>query len=559
MKYDLTEKEKEWLLIQHKARYNVVDSCIFETSPQGYFYPKITHQTKRCWCKLNRGKVVDNLYCPECGGSFDYSATTVSTKELATKLKELQKSTMMYYGISNYIHDTITLGSFFYVKRHPEVIDGALVYKLTVSVKGGATASDPEKLLWKIDGIVEIKPNDSCRAFKISRGKEVEIDALDTLGISSQIKYGKDIYFEDSTGMIDFMLKNKSFSKHIGFMECFNLVDVQIPRSAFFLLYIYLYVKYPVVELVVKMGYINLITQIMKNLANGYNKENIRNMAEELNRIMQKDVTRGSLALTVPKYLADNLNYREASIREYEFWGDMCQLSENWTLSKECYDAVSRNECFLAIKNDNKFDYIPNIMKFGFLLPEVMSYANKQMKRSRDAKLDLSYHGILNTWHDYLNMCDLMNVAPDKFPKDIGEVHDKLAKAFSVRLNEYNDKAINQFAKEAEKHIPETKEYTNSDYVIVLPHSMRDVVREGQAMHNCVGSYIDRIVKRESLVFFIRKKEDPTASYVTAEYRRGGLRQCYYKNNYTVRDKEILDIANDYCRKLNNAVEFKSI
>jgi hypothetical protein len=108
----------------------------------------------------------------------------------------------------------------------------------------------------------------------------------------------------------------------------------------------------------------------------------------------------------------------------------------------------------------------------------------------------------------------------------------------------------------AEKCIPDTQKYHDSQYVVTLPHGVIDVVQEGQAQHNCVGSYIDRIAKRQSLVFFIRKKEDPGKSLVTAEYRNGKITQLYYKNNQRVNDKEIVDIASEFCSRLSKNREF---
>ena len=87
-----------------------------------------------------------------------------------------------------------------------------------------------------------------------------------------------------------------------------------------------------------------------------------------------------------------------------------------------------------------------------------------------------------------------------------------------------------------------------------MPNSVSDVVQEGQAQHNCVGSYVDRIVKKRSLVFFIRRKEEPNQSFITAEFVHGKLNQIFYKNNRAVYDKDILSIANDYVKNLDKAM-----
>ena len=113
-----------------------------------------------------------------------------------------------------------------------------------------------------------------------------------------------------------------------------------------------------------------------------------------------------------------------------------------------------------------------------------------------------------------------------------------------------NDKQIKRIADTAKKYIPKTNEYKDSEYIIILPESVSDIIQEGQHMHNCVGSYVNRIINKKSLVFFIRKKENPTESFITAEYAYDRLNQLYYKNNRSVSDNEIISIAKNFVENL---------
>ena len=80
------------------------------------------------------------------------------------------------------------------------------------------------------------------------------------------------------------------------------------------------------------------------------------------------------------------------------------------------------------------------------------------------------------------------------------------------------------------------------------------VIAEGQAQHNCVGSYIKKMSSGDDIVFFIRKKESPDTSFVTAEYRNGGIAQLFYKNNICVQDSKIQKLAKDFADKLNRKI-----
>ena len=112
---------------------------------------------------------------------------------------------------------------------------------------------------------------------------------------------------------------------------------------------------------------------------------------------------------------------------------------------------------------------------------------------------------------------------------------------------------IDAISKAAEKYIPQSKMYLESEYVIILPYSSCDIIQEGQNQRNCVGSYLKRIAQRDSFVFFIRKKETPDESYVTGEYRDGRVTQLYLKNNRIVSESKIHEIAREFATNLTKA------
>ncbi len=128
-----------------------------------------------------------------------------------------------------------------------------------------------------------------------------------------------------------------------------------------------------------------------------------------------------------------------------------------------------------------------------------------------------------NYMEDYLRMCDLMQIIPDKFPKDIKKTHNHLVASYKAKVDSDNDAFIAAVSKEATKFIPTSEKYCDSNYMIIIPSSTRDIIQEGQNQHNCVGSYVYAVAKGESLVFFIRKKDTPEESFVTAEFRHNHL------------------------------------
>ena len=70
-----------------------------------------------------------------------------------------------------------------------------------------------------------------------------------------------------------------------------------------------------------------------------------------------------------------------------------------------------------------------------------------------------------------------------------------------------------------------------SAFVAIIARSPADPITEGNALHHCVGrmNYDQRIVREESLIFFIRTRECPDTLFVTVEYSPSlkVVLQCY--------------------------------
>jgi len=80
-------------------------------------------------------------------------------------------------------------------------------------------------------------------------------------------------------------------------------------------------------------------------------------------------------------------------------------------------------------------------------------------------------------------------------------------------------------AEEVLADIREKYEYSNAEYIIIVPQSLMDIVTEGQALHHCAGAtdrYFDRIMQRETYICFLRKAADPDLPYYTIEVEPGG-------------------------------------
>ena len=155
---------------------------------------------------------------------------------------------------------------------------------------------------------------------------------------------------------------------------------------------------------------------------------------------------------------------------------------------------------------------------------------------------------------DYLNACNYLGLdmteSKNRIPHDFMHWHD-------VRIDEYHSaKALkdaeerkefyDSFSKVAEKYSKLCN--SNGAYVVVIAQSPADLVNEGKKLNHCVGkmNYDQKFIREETLIFFVRQKENPTEPFVTVEYslKSKKILQCYAKGN-TTPDAEVTTYINN--------------
>ena len=222
--------------------------------------------------------------------------------------------------------------------------------------------------------------------------------------------------------------------------------------------------------------------------------------------------------------------------------------------------------------NDNYY-YVSAILKAykeNKPLAEVQAYEEKVKKINADKSLkpirqlfgkDISkyidYIDKQNISHrlylDYLNACNYlgldMNENKNRIPHDFMYWHD-------VRIDEYRSarakkdaeerkEFYDNFSKVAEKYSRLCNE--NGAYMVVIAQSPDELVREGEILKHCVGTmgYDQKFVREQTLIFFVRHKENPTEPFVTVEYslKSKKVLQCYAKGN-TTPDAEVTTYIN---------------
>lgn len=155
-------------------------------------------------------------------------------------------------------------------------------------------------------------------------------------------------------------------------------------------------------------------------------------------------------------------------------------------------------------------------------------------------------------WLDYLAWCkelkyDLTNMF-FYFPKNFKKVHDRTAAEYqavqdkkAAEKKRREEERIKREAEVMKKLLEEMlKENAGIDnaflikgkgLILRVPRDAQEIKNEGAALHHCVGTYVDRVAKGQTHIFFVRRVEEPDTPYFTMEYNRGRVIQCRGSHN----------------------------
>lgn len=105
----------------------------------------------------------------------------------------------------------------------------------------------------------------------------------------------------------------------------------------------------------------------------------------------------------------------------------------------------------------------------------------------------------LSVLYDYITMAKRVNMKYERYPKSLKLRHDVVMVVFNSHKQQID---LEDFQNAMSEY--EDKNYEEDDLKIVLPKTPQDIIDEGREMNHCVGSYIDRVIDKRSVIAFIR-------------------------------------------------------
>lgn len=151
---------------------------------------------------------------------------------------------------------------------------------------------------------------------------------------------------------------------------------------------------------------------------------------------------------------------------------------------------------------------------------------------------------------DYHRMCDDMNIIPERLPRYLRINHDITARNYQFKRNEMVEKQIKQ-RHDNEQYLT----YEDENYEIILPTCTEDLVREGQMLNHCVASYVNRVAKGDTTIFFLRDRKHSTAPFYTIEWHAGRLVQAKGKFNIDISQapEKVREFYKKWLKHINKA------
>ena len=291
--------------------------------------------------------------------------------------------------------------------------------------------------------------------------------------------------------------------------------------------YIYKSLKYPALESLIKCGNFNIARLIIENNCEKHTLAPF---------IKVKPLEPSPIkALGLSKYILNRL--RTAETLTLKMLSEVQRIYErDGALHDAALDFI--------LKFSPREEETDLIMGMG-KCRKTLNYFLKQQRQ--DPRL------FVRDYYDYLITCKKLSIpltSENRFPQSLMAAHDEVAILYNKEKSKDKNIRFKKLYKELSSNYPDL---SIDGLLFILPKSPTELTHEGEAQHNCVGRlYIDRMLERQSVIMFIRKKEAPHTPFITLEINpiTKSIVQCRYKYNKPC-EKSIIDTVNKYISTLS--------
>lgn len=336
---------------------------------------------------------------------------------------------------------------------------------------------------------------------------------------------------------------DKTFLKYININEWFAAAEKQYcikpwsyygPVSLKLVKYICEFVKYPIIESVMKSGFAELV--VIKILDNCPNK-----------RYLNWDATRLAdffRTLTKPEVRAlKEEDYKSLFLRTYS---EMKKINSKVDMCM-CHTDLKR------YGSDKLVTLLNIVKKYKLNYTKAKNYLKKQNPENEKYSIQI--------WKDYLDMAQRLSYDLKSdvvlYPKYLQKSHDEAAKNVSALIREEQVEKMKELTKKLRKRYA----FSWHGLEIVVPESMQEIIEEGKVLSHCVGGYAERHANGRLAILFIRKQSALDVPFVTMEINGTNIIQVHgYRNDREKPlPKEVKDFVEEFKLYISNPVAYNKI
>ena len=159
---------------------------------------------------------------------------------------------------------------------------------------------------------------------------------------------------------------------------------------------------------------------------------------------------------------------------------------------------------------------------------------------------------------DYLMMCQQLEMQPRVDSDSLKREHDIAARTLRQKHDEIMAKKM-----EGACDYLKVNDYKESVFMIRGIRSYNDLIDEAKQQHNCVAGYANSIIKRQSLIYVMRRTDEPDKSLITVEINpeETEIRQKFLAFNQKIHNKAQTEFLDRWISKVRqrNALGASSI
>lgn len=159
-------------------------------------------------------------------------------------------------------------------------------------------------------------------------------------------------------------------------------------------------------------------------------------------------------------------------------------------------------------------------------------------------------HYSLSDYSDYIDECERLGLdLHDKqvlFPPDLIAAHARTSAQVKHQMDEAKRRELSERAERLA-----AKAWAHAGLLIRPATTLEELIEEGAALRHCVAGYAERMAAGKTAIFFIRRADAPDTPYYTLELRDGAVQQCRTRNNASYeREPEVAKFVAAWLKKI---------